>query len=171
MPGDVQVLIEQDFAVGFKATKRRAVSYSVPAIMFDLQVCILKEERNGWKSILKTDTISFQRRVRANLNSFSHTLQVMWEKLLGVILRYNESFHLQKWCQNITKYRWIKISVVKTVIFNKMENYEVYFEFTYLHAVFIVGSIFTYMVDLILGKFIYHLQNISFINKNTELWF
>ena len=50
-------------------------------------------------------------------------------------------------------------------MFNKMENYEVYFEFTYLHAVFIVGSIFTYMVDLILGKFIYHLQNISFINK------
>ena len=50
-------------------------------------------------------------------------------------------------------------------MFNKMENYEVYFEFTYLHAVFIVGSIFTYMVDLILGKFIYHLQNISFIDK------
>ena len=48
-----------------------------------------------------------------------------------------------------------------------MENYEVYFEFTYLHAVFIVGSIFTYMVDLILGKFIYHLQNISFIYKIT----
>ena len=47
---------------------------------------------------------------------------------------------------------------------NKMENYEIYFEFTYLHAVFIVGSIFTYMVDLILGKFIYHLQNISFID-------
>ena len=71
------MLIEQDFAVGFKATKRRAVSYSVPAIMFDLQVFILKEERNGWKSVFKTYTISFQRRVRANLNSFSHTLQVM----------------------------------------------------------------------------------------------
>ena len=55
-------------------------------------------------------------------------------------------------------------------MFNKMENYEVYFEFTYLHAVFIVGSIFTYMVDLILGKFIYHLRNILFMpNENTEL--
>ena len=35
-----------------------------------------------------------------------------------------------------------------------MENFQIYFEFTYLHAVFIVGSIFTYIVDLILGKYL-----------------
>ena len=53
---------------------------------------------------------------------------------------------------------------------NKMENYEIYFEFTYLHAVFIVGSIFTYMVDLILGKFYilltkYYLYTMHLIQK------
>ena len=41
-----------------------------------------------------------------------------------------------------------------------MENFQVYFEFTYLHAVFIVGSIFTYIVDLILGK---HFKELSYV--------
>ena len=47
-----------------------------------------------------------------------------------------------------------------------MENSEVLFEFTYLHAVFIVGSIFTYIVDLILGKYY---KNIVLIRLNLIL--
>ena len=37
-------------------------------------------------------------------------------------------------------------------IVGKMENAEVFLEFTYVHAAFIVGAIFTYIIDLILGK-------------------
>ena len=47
-----------------------------------------------------------------------------------------------------------------------MENFQVYFEFTYLHAVFIVGSIFTYIVDLILGKYFKKL-NYVLLKKNN----
>ena len=51
-----------------------------------------------------------------------------------------------------------------------MENSEVLFEFTYLHAVFIVGSIFTYIVDLILGKYYKNIVLIR-LNLKTILYF
>ena len=34
----------------------------------------------------------------------------------------------------------------------KIKGSEVDFEFTYIHAVFIVGAIFTYVIDIVLGK-------------------
>ena len=58
MPGDVQVLIEQDFSVGFKATNWRVVSYSVAVIMFVVQVNVSKEERINMIDNFETETMN-----------------------------------------------------------------------------------------------------------------